>query len=76
MVHLNEFYPNWRWLDEKISENMRNWLGSTVLEFLINKSIAEWAKAMFVFSGKISMQSFLIKHGFTEAWKYQYIKIL
>lgn len=76
IVHLNEFYPNWRGLNEETSENMRNWVWTTVLEYLINKSISNGAKAMFVFTWKESMRTFLIKHGFIKIDNDRYVKIL
>lgn len=76
IVQLNEFYPNGKGLDEKNGENMKEGRGTTVLDYLIKKAIAEGAKAMCAFTGKTSMQSFLLKHDFEEVTKYRYIKIL
>lgn len=73
-VHLNEFYPNWRWLKEAMNENMRQWFGTAVLDLLMKKALARGAKAMYVFTGKISMQNFLTKYWFKKVDKYLYIK--
>lgn len=59
MVHLNEFYPNWRGLNELLRKWMRNGVWSKVLDFLITKAIREWAKAMYVLTWRLSMKAFL-----------------
>ena len=64
IVQLNEFYPNGRGLDEEVGEGMRKGVGTSVLADLEVRAIAQGAKAVYAFSMKPSMQSFLKKMGF------------
>ena len=64
LVHLNEFYPNGRALDESEGAHMREGVGTEVLNLLIEEARARGARGMYVFTGKTSMTSFLAKHGF------------
>jgi len=64
IAHLNEFYPNGKGLDEKTGEHMKRGVGTEVLNFLTEQCIAQGARAIYVFSVKPSMRSFLLKKGF------------
>lgn len=76
VVHLNEFYPNWRWLNESIWKYMRTGLWTKILKYLIKISKHRKAKAMFVFTWNSSMRNFLLKHWFTKVDDDHYIKML
>ena len=76
IVHLNQFYPNGRGLDEATSENMRQGVGGAVLKYLEAKAVEQGARAMYVYTVKISMQNFLSKNGFENpGFKNSYVKI-
>ncbi len=76
LAHLNEFYPNGRALNEETGEHMRESVGSEMLNVTTVDALEMGAKAMFVFTAKKSMRSFLGKKGFAQHGKYRWYKLL
>ncbi len=65
LADIAEFYPNGRDADENTGENMRQGTGTAVLDMISWDATKHGARAVFVYTGRNSMRSFLRKKGFT-----------